>query len=96
MKKEKSGKSPKIDQTTTASDDTVSLPANFDLEASLKEMEKLTNDLEQGNLSLAQGMARFEAGVKIYRECAAYLAQAEQKIKVLSDTLQAEGWKADE
>jgi len=72
------------------------LPANFDLEASLKKMESLTADLEKGNLSLAQGMACFEAGVKIYQECAAYLAQAEQKIKILSDALQTEEWKTDE
>ena len=74
----------------------VALPANFDFEAALQEMEKLTADLEKGNLSLAQGLACFEAGVKIYQHCATYLAQAEQKIKVLADSLQAEGWQADD
>ena len=84
----------KTEKTMTA--DEPALPDNFDLEASLKKMEDLTANLEKGNLSLAQGLACFESGVKVYKECAAYLAQAEQKIKVLTDTLQAEEWKADE
>ncbi|MBP5296001.1 MAG: exodeoxyribonuclease VII small subunit [Bacteriovoracaceae bacterium] len=96
MKKEKATKSTRPEGPRDDKVDPVELPANFDLEASLQEMEQLTTALENGNLSLAQGLAHFEAGVKLYKECATYLAHAEQKIKVLSDALQAEGWKADE
>jgi len=69
--------------------------ATFDLEASLKALEELTGALEKGNLPLAEGLASFEKGMQIYQECAAYLAQAEQKIKVLADTLQTSELKSE-
>jgi len=69
--------------------------AKFDLEAQLKAMEELTKALEKGNLSLAEGMASFEKGMQIYQDCAAYLAKAEQKIKVLADNLQTSELKTD-
>ena len=52
-------------------------------EASLGELEKIVNQLEEGDLSLEESLKLFEAGVKLSRECQQRLAQAERRIEVL-------------
>jgi len=56
-------------------------PINF--ESSLRNLEKLVNQLEQGDLSLEESLKAFEAGVKLTRECNRHLDEAEQKINLL-------------
>ncbi|MFY7992729.1 MAG: exodeoxyribonuclease VII small subunit [Bacteriovoracaceae bacterium] len=58
-----------------------------DFESGLKELEKLVNDLESGELPLQDSLQKFERGVELYKNCRVTLDQAEKKIKILSDSL---------
>ena len=54
-----------------------------DLEKSLAQLEELVEELESGDLPLEKAMKKFEAGIKLTRECQAALKEAEQKVEVL-------------
>lgn len=56
---------------------------NFDFEASLNELEKLVDALEEGDLSLEQSLQDFERGIKLTRSCQNALTEAQQKVKIL-------------
>jgi exodeoxyribonuclease VII small subunit len=66
-----------------------SLPAGPSFEADLGELERAVRDLEDGQLGLDEALARYEQGVALLRRCHSQLAQAEQRILVL--TAAAEG-----
>lgn len=57
-----------------------------DFEQSLKELESLVQQMEQGDLSLEDSLQAFEEGVSLTRECQSILAQAEQKVQVLMES----------
>lgn len=70
-----------------------------DFEQSLKELESLVVQMEQGDLSLDDSLKAFEEGVNLTRECQAILAQAEQKVQVLIESggeLKTEPFKPEE
>ena len=52
-------------------------------ETSLNELEKIVNQLENGDLPLEKSLSLFEDGVKLSRECRERLIQAERRIEVL-------------
>lgn len=52
-------------------------------EASLKELEKIVSQLEDGDLPLEESLKLFEKGIKLSRECQERLSQAERRIEVL-------------
>jgi len=52
-------------------------------EVSLNELERIVQQLEDGDLSLEDSLQLFEQGVKLSRECQQRLAQAERRIEVL-------------
>lgn len=52
-------------------------------ENSLKELETIVRQLEEGDLSLEESLALFEDGVRLSRECQERLSQAERRIEVL-------------
>lgn len=52
-------------------------------EGSLNELERIVQQLEDGDLSLEESLQLFEQGVKLSRECQQRLAQAERRIEVL-------------
>lgn len=52
-------------------------------ESSLAELEKIVEQLENGELSLEESLKLFEAGVKLTRECRERLSEAERRIEVL-------------
>lgn len=56
---------------------------DINFEASLDELEKLVQSLENDNLSLDQSLATFEKGIKLSRTCQSALDQAEQKVTIL-------------
>lgn len=64
------------------SDDTKTPPINF--EHSLAELETIVHALEDGELSLAESLARYEQGVKHLKHCYQLLEQAERKIELLT------------
>jgi exodeoxyribonuclease VII small subunit len=57
-------------------------PASF--EHSRAELEALVHFLEEGQLGLAEALARYEQGVKHLKHCYALLTEVEQKIELLT------------
>ena len=55
------------------------------IEKSLTELERLVEELENGDLELDQALKKFEQGVKLSRECQKTLKKTEMKIKILMD-----------
>lgn len=56
---------------------------NFNFEASLNELEKLVDALENGDLSLEQSLQDFERGINLTRACQNALTDAQQKVQIL-------------
>ncbi len=52
-------------------------------EASLKELEEIVEQLERGELTLDQTLAKYESGIKIYTQCHKMLENTEKKINIL-------------
>lgn len=57
----------------------------FNFEASLNELEKLVDALENGDLPLEQSLQDFERGINLTRACQSALTDAQQKVKILLD-----------
>ncbi|MEX2172748.1 MAG: exodeoxyribonuclease VII small subunit [Pirellulaceae bacterium] len=53
-------------------------------EHSLAELEAIVHQLEDGQLGLAESLARYEHGVKHLKHCYQLLQQAERKIELLT------------
>ena len=58
--------------------------AEMKFEEALKRLEKITQDLESGNLSLDESLKKYEEGVKLSRFCHKTLQTAQKKIQVLT------------
>ncbi len=52
-------------------------------EDSLKDLEDIVEQLEQGDISLDASLKSFEQGVKLTRICQTALQDAEQKVQIL-------------
>lgn len=52
-------------------------------EEQISELEKIINELENGNLNLDDSVVKFEEGMKISKECNQMLEEAEKKITIL-------------
>lgn len=52
-------------------------------EESLKELEQIVAQLEEGDLPLEDSLKLFEDGVRLSRECRERLTAAERRIEVL-------------
>jgi len=52
-------------------------------EDSMAELEKLVEQMEQGELSLEDSLKAFERGIKLTRTCQQALQDAEQKVQIL-------------
>lgn len=56
-------------------------PSQF--EDSMEELEKLVEQMEQGDISLEESLKAFERGIKLTRTCQQALQDAEQKVQIL-------------
>ncbi len=65
-------------------------PETPSFEAALASLEAIVHDLEDGDLGLAEALARYEQGIKHLRHCYDLLEQAERKIELLTG-IDAEG-----
>lgn len=54
-----------------------------DLEASLKEITTLIEQMEKGELSLEQSLTCFERGITLIKHSQKILQEAEQKVQIL-------------
>jgi exodeoxyribonuclease VII small subunit len=52
-------------------------------EDSMDELEKLVEQMEQGDISLEDALKAFERGIKLTRTCQQALQDAEQKVQIL-------------
>lgn len=52
-------------------------------EESMKNLENIVIDLENGNLNLDESVKKFEEGMKIAKQCNTILENAEKKITIL-------------
>lgn len=56
---------------------------NYPFEESLAQLEKLVQQMEEGDLSLEESLKTFEKGISLTRECQKALQEAEQRVKLL-------------
>lgn len=56
-------------------------------ESAMQELEDLVGRMEQGDHSLETSLKDFERGVELTRICQKALAEAEQKVQILSKNL---------
>ena len=56
-------------------------PVSF--EASINQLEKTVEKIEQGELSLDQSISEFEKGVRLIKSCQDYLKKAEDRVDSL-------------
>ena len=52
-------------------------------EDAMDELEKLVEQMEQGDISLEESLKAFERGIKLTRTCQQALQDAEQKVQIL-------------
>ena len=55
-------------------------------EESLKELEKITQQIESGEIGLEESIAKYEQGMKLVTKCRTILTKAEQRIQTLAPT----------
>jgi exodeoxyribonuclease VII small subunit len=60
------------------------LPDCPTFEDALASLETIVHDLEEGQIGLAEALARYEQGVKLLKQCFNLLEGAERKIELLS------------
>jgi exodeoxyribonuclease VII small subunit len=52
-------------------------------EQSMKQLEKIVQELEDGDLPLEKALKKFEEGMKLTRFCSAKLDETEKKVSIL-------------
>ncbi len=72
-------------------DATAASAAELDFETSLKRLEAIVTDMENGQLNLDDTMKRFEEGTKLANFCTAKLGETEKRIEILMKDGQAPG-----
>ncbi|MDT8409352.1 MAG: exodeoxyribonuclease VII small subunit [Wenzhouxiangellaceae bacterium] len=55
-------------------------------EQKLAQLEKLVEELESGELELADSLDRFKQGIELSKQCRSMLDQAQQAVETLSDS----------
>jgi exodeoxyribonuclease VII small subunit len=59
-------------------------PGEFSFEKALAELEALVEKMEQGELGLEDSLKNLERGIALTRACQKALAEAEQKVQLLT------------
>ena len=60
-----------------------------DFEKALAELEQLVETMEKGELTLEESLKHFERGVALTRACQQALAEAEQRVRILTQDKEA-------
>ena len=55
----------------------------MNFEESMKKLETIVTELENGNLNLDESVKKFEEGMKMAKQCSNILEEAEKKITIL-------------
>jgi exodeoxyribonuclease VII small subunit len=64
-------------------------------ESALAELEKIVADMEGGQLSLEESLAAYKRGMELLKFCQQQLADAEQQVRILSESGQLEPFSAE-
>lgn len=64
--------------------------AKPNFETAMIELEEVVSKIEAGNLSLEDSLKEFEKGIKLSHLCQKALTEAEQRVKVLTDSFENE------
>ncbi len=56
---------------------------NMNFEESMKKLETIVTELENGNLNLDESVKKFEEGMKMAKQCNSILEETEKKITIL-------------
>lgn len=80
-------------KTDMAKTDIAKTDINF--EKALAELEQLVETMEKGELTLEESLKQFERGVTLTRSCQKALAEAEQKVRILTRNNDDSGELAD-
>ena len=59
----------------------------FDFEKNVQELEKITDELSQGELPLDYAIEKYAEGIKTFKACSDYLAAAEKKVTQMTKGL---------
>lgn len=65
-------------------------PSTPNFEAAVAEIESIIERIERGEIGLEQSVAEFERGSRLLKACRDRLAQAEQRVKDLTEQMRAE------
>ena len=57
-------------------------------ETALQKLEQIVKEMESGDLSLEEAVAKYEAGIKQSKFCIDYLDKIEKKITLISPDIQ--------
>jgi exodeoxyribonuclease VII small subunit len=68
----------------------ISLPETWNYEATVAQVETIIEQIEAGELSLAEVFEQFAAAVKSLRQCEAFLTKRQQQMDLLIETLSEE------
>lgn len=71
-------------------------PVELSFGEALAELEQIVRALESGQLELEDGLARYERGVSLLRQCQEKLAQAKQRVTMLIGELETDECEPDE
>lgn len=64
--------------------------AEIKFEEALKKLERIVQDLEEGNLSLAGALKKYQEGIQLSRLCSQRLEEAKKKVESLSKNKKGE------
>ncbi|MEQ8971063.1 MAG: exodeoxyribonuclease VII small subunit [Coleofasciculus sp. C1-SOL-03] len=64
-----------------------SLPPSWNYEATVAQVETIIEQIERGELELAEVFDQFASAVEYLRQCEAFLQQRQQQMDVLIETL---------
>ena len=56
---------------------------NMNFEETMKKLEEIAEELENGNLNLEESVQKFEEGMKLSKKCNEIIESAEKKITML-------------
>ncbi|MGQ4647143.1 exodeoxyribonuclease VII small subunit [Lyngbya aestuarii] len=65
----------------------ISPPQNWNYEATVAQVENIIEQIEAGELELAEVFEQFSAAVEYLRQCEAFLNQRQQQMDLLIETL---------
>jgi exodeoxyribonuclease VII small subunit len=64
-------------------------------EAAMNKLEQIVSELERGDFSLEESLAKFEEGLKLGKACRAVLDKADAKVKMLVEDVSGEAQETD-